>query len=130
MKKFNHKQCFEFFNAAPKNLRWSWSARNSNNVVVTLWQDRFRRDDDGKLVYVRSHLSEKELNKPAYAEMVENLEFSRRRCNGEFNVILARAKDTEASTRQIEECWPVPGLRMKVRSFNVTTGNLIAEALA
>ena len=130
--KWTHSTAFEFFGVKPKNPRWSWSGRNeqTKTVVHTLWQDSFKREGD-TLMYERTHglRNSATINKPAYNEFAENMEYARRDCNGEFNVIIARAKDTKVNPRSIEECWPAPKLRMKIRSFDISTGLLVAEAL-
>jgi hypothetical protein len=41
---WTHTQAFAYFGTKPKNVQWSWSARNATTkiVVVTLWQDLFK----------------------------------------------------------------------------------------
>jgi hypothetical protein len=125
MKKWTHKECFDFFGVVPRNYRWSWSARNENTVVLTIWNDGFRRDDDGKLIYQRTHGT----GKPGLSELADNLDFARQNFDGDFQVIIAIATDPGASTRTIKTCWPAPGMLFNIRTWNPETGELVAEAI-
>src|SRR5215213_6882171 len=53
-KKWTHTAAFAHFGTKPRNVQWSWSARNeaTKTVVVTLWQDEFVKKD-GRLTYSR-----------------------------------------------------------------------------
>jgi hypothetical protein len=130
-KKWTHSSAFKFFGVKPKNSRWSWSGRNeeTHTVVHTLWQDGFRREGN-TMISERTHgvVNSDDVRKPAYKEFVENMEYAQQHCNGEFRVIVAKAEDTTANPRKIKECWPKPELRMKIRSFDASTGRLVAEA--
>src|SRR4051794_39640004 len=107
-KAMSHTACFAHFGAKPRNIKWSWSARSADgkNVIVTLWQDHFKRRD-GKLCYVRE--GGDPLNpdrRPGYRELMENLTWAIDNCDRQFNVIVAIAKDTTAHPRSIAECHP------------------------
>jgi hypothetical protein len=107
-RKWTHTKAFEHFGTKPKNVQWSWSARNEaeKTVVVTLWQDMFSRKD-GKFVYVRPGFEPSEPDtRPGFRELMENLVWARDHCDGRFKVIVAIAKDRNAVPRSIRECAP------------------------
>jgi hypothetical protein len=58
---------------------------------------------------------------PAFNELVENMNYVRQHRGGEFKVIVAR-KDTRTNSLKIKVCWPAPQLRMKIRTFDPTSG--------
>jgi hypothetical protein len=132
MKKFSKKECFDFYRVHPKNNRWSWCGRNTEHVVIALWQDRFRKEDDGKLIYHIPPLRAVALGRPAYAELVENLEFARKNFDGTFKVIMILRKNPnwDHYPHEVKECWPKPEMRMKLRSLDLATGEWSAEALS
>jgi len=127
-KKWTHTEAFLHFGAAPRNVQWSWSARSDDGgtVVVTLWQDLFSRKD-GRLLYQWPPLPEHVRRRPGFSELMENLTWARDHCDGRLKVIIAKAKDTKADPRSIEECFPSK-MTMKLVEFNATTGTFVAEA--
>lgn len=129
--KWTHTAAFELFGVKPKNTGWSWSGRNeqTNTVVHTLWEESFK-EGGNTLLYERTHARVNSIGRrhPAYNELIENMNYARQHCGGEFKVIVARAEDKRVSPRAIKECWPVAQLRMKIRTFDASTGLLVAEA--
>jgi Uri superfamily endonuclease len=91
-------------------------------VVVTLWQDEFRKADSGKLVYVRGPIWEEASKKRlGHLELMENLRWAIDHCVGQVNVIVAIAKDTKAKPRSISECFPGK-MRLRVTNLDEATG--------
>ena len=130
MAKWTHKKAFAEFGVTPRNVQWSWSGRNeeTKTVVLTVWQDGWKRDDSGKLVYQRRH-DGGGTTKPGFKSFVDDMQWAIAHCDGLFSVIIAKAVDPKAVPRQIEECWPKPGMRMKIRDFDPETGFLTAETI-
>lgn len=113
-RKGSHTAAFEHFGTTPRNAQWSWSARNeaTKTVVVTLWQDEFRREND-RLIYSRPHGAALALaSSLGHREMIDNLTWARDNCDGALKVIIAHAKDRTSIPRSIAECHPS---KMKVR---------------
>lgn len=94
--------------------------------MVTFWQDEFSRRDD-RLVYARSAPEPDVRRRPGFGELMENLAWARDHCDGRFRVIIAKAKDVEASPRSIAECFPSKML-MHLIEFDPETGAFLAQA--
>ena len=126
---WTHTAAFAKFGVTPRNVQWSWSARNeaSQTVVVTLWQDRFERKN-GKLIYARPGFDPTKRKSPGGSELMENLAWARDHCEGRFYVIIAKAKDTKAEPRSIDECFPSK-MVMRVVKLDEETGAYVAEAV-
>jgi hypothetical protein len=127
-KRWTHTKAFAHFGTSPRNVQWSWSARSEDGltVVVTLWQDQFSRRGN-RLVYDRSAAAPDVRRRPGFGELMENLAWARNNCAGRFNVIVAKAKDTKADPRTIEECFPSK-MVMRLTSLNTESGAFLAEA--
>jgi hypothetical protein len=129
-KKWTHTEAFESFGVTPRNVRWSWSARNVDNKIVvgTLWQDRFKRVN-GKLVYegVAIDPATPPQKRLAFDEWKENLIWAQDNCEGRIHVIIAIAKDVTAAPRSIKECNPSK-MVVKLAYLDRETGAFIAEA--
>lgn len=129
MAKLTHTACFAHFGAKPRNVQWSWSARNeeTKTVVVTLWQDEFK-NVDGKMIYERSAAwIEGDRKRPGHTELMENLRWAVDNCAGWVNVIIAIAKDKHARPRSIAECFPWK-MKLRVTHLNEQTGAFGFEA--
>lgn len=127
-REYSHSECFAFFDTVPRNPRWSWSGRSADGgkVSVTLWQDRF--EDKGQ-VY-RSWGSDRPgewRSRPGFVELIENLAHARDHTQGVVHIILAKAKDKNASPRSIERSFPHPDLRMKVAELDEEAGTFTLE---
>jgi hypothetical protein len=61
-RKWTRQEAFGSFGVKLRNYQWSWSARSEdgNTVVLTVWQDLFRRQEDGRLIYLFPALSDAE----------------------------------------------------------------------
>lgn len=131
-KKWTHTAAFEQFGTKPRNVNWSWSARNetSRTVVVTLWQDEFEKKGD-ELTYSRPAYSNADRPKSlGFPELLANLAWARDNCEGRFHVIIAIAKDTTADPRSISECFPSK-MVMRLTALDETGGawSAVAEGL-
>jgi hypothetical protein len=43
-KKYTHTQCFAHFGTSPRNVNWSWSARNGKvSVIIAIAKDKAAR---------------------------------------------------------------------------------------
>jgi hypothetical protein len=127
--KLSHTACFAHFGTAPRNVQWSWSARNeaTRTVVVTLWQDEFKRVD-GKLSYERGPAwIEGSRRRPGHSELMENLRWALDHCDGWVRVIIAIAKNKNAHPRSISECFPSK-MQLRVTHLDQTTGAFAFEA--
>ncbi|MER8531211.1 hypothetical protein NKH61_09010 [Mesorhizobium sp. M1005] len=104
--KLNHTQCFDHFGTKPRNVQWSWSARNevTKTVVVTLWQHEFTWVD-GQPSYERSWLDPTKKVRPGHNELMENLRWAIDNCDRRVSVIIAIAKDKLAVKKSIAECF-------------------------
>ncbi|MFP3945251.1 MAG: hypothetical protein ACLFWF_15245 [Alphaproteobacteria bacterium] len=131
-RKWTRTAAFQYFGAKPRNIRWSWSARNEadNLVVLVLWEDRFTRED-GVLTYdERLERANVDWTRfPGNSERIKNLEWAREYCNGIFHVIIAKAKDENAGIRRVVECQPDDNLRMRIVDLNEETGEFRAVSV-
>jgi hypothetical protein len=123
--KWTHKACFNYYGCEPKNIQWSWSARDeqTNTVCHTLWAHKYKRES-GDWIYRHVHIS----RSPGYREFVENMRYAIGNCEGVFKVIWARAVDPAAQPLSIKEPWPAVNLPngMKIIEFNEKSGLLVA----
>lgn len=130
MAKISHTAAFAHFGTKPKNVQWSWSARSEDGktVVVTLWQDLFKRVD-GKLVYERPDTDGAHLDsRPGFRELMDNLAWARDRCDGKMALIIAIPKDRNADPRSIAECFPSK-VAMRLTYLDTHTGAYSAESI-
>ncbi len=129
-KKFTHTQAFAHFDTVPVNVQWSWSARNESEkiVVVTLWQDEFKKVD-GKLVYARGALWDDAKRRNGHNELMKNLRWALDNCDGWLKVIIAIPKDKNARPRSIDECFPSK-MQIRVVELDEATGEFALEALS
>ena len=126
--KHTHTSAFAHFGTVPRNVQWSWSARNEEAkiVVVTLWQDEFQRKD-GRVIYSRDSTDDQVKSRNGFPELMENLAWARDHCEGRLKVIVAIAKDISASPRSIKECFPSE-MEMRVTDLDLVTGAFTAVA--
>lgn len=129
-KGYTHTECFSFFGTVPRNTRWSWSGRSDDGreVAVTLWQDRF--EEKGRIY--RSWESDRPgewKSRPGFVELIDNLAHARDHNDGLVHVILAQARDKEATPRSIARCFPQPALKMRVIELNEEEGTFVLERI-
>ena len=129
-KRWTRTECFSHFGAAGANPRWSWSGRSTDGetVVITLWQDKLKRRPDGTWIYVdhddRGH---DWTRRPGNSERLEHLKHAVDNLGGLFRVVVAKAKDVDASHGAIEDCFPQPNLIMKIIELDRETGEFTAS---
>lgn len=123
-KGMSHTACFAHFGTVPKNVQWSWSARNeqTKTVVVTLWQHEFVKG-----VYERGPLDPSKRIRNGHVELMENLRWALNHCSGRVHVIIAIAKDRKAETKKIEECAPTK-MEVYVTHLDEGSGSFRLEA--
>lgn len=126
--KYTHTACFAHFGTKPRNVNWSWSARDeaTNTVVVTLWQDEFVRQGE-RMIYERGAIWAQSRQSPGHNEMMQNLRWALDHCDGWVKVIIAIAKDRSAKPRSIRECFPSK-MQVKVTHLDETSGEFSLEA--
>lgn len=127
---FSHTDCFAYFRTVPRNPRWSWSGRSADGstVAITLWQDRF--EEQGRIY--RSWQTDRPgewRSRPGFVELIDNLAHAREHLAGHVRVILAVAKDKDASPRSILRCFPHPDLLMHVAELDVEEGTFVLARL-
>jgi hypothetical protein len=127
-KKWTHTAAFAYFGTKPRNVQWSWSARSDDGktVVVTLWQDEFKRQGN-KMVYARPGNLEEPDTRPGHVEMMQNMQWAIDHLDGRVNVITAIAKDKNAKPRSIAECAPTK-MRARVVHLDHASGAFTFEA--
>jgi len=126
-KKWTHTECFAFFGTVPRNIQWSWSGRSpdGSTVSVTLWQDLLK---GGRIYDATTHsLDDRWTKSNGFNELIENLKWAKENLGGIVRVIIAIAKDKEASPRSIRECFPHESLRMRVVLLDETAGHFRLE---
>jgi hypothetical protein len=125
----NKNECFQHFGIIPRNSQWSWSGRNEDRVVMTIWRDGWEVDDDGEAIYRRFH-GLNGMTKPGFKYFVEDMQYALDRFNGVFNVILVTAVDVRALPRQIKRgTAQVKTWRMQIVKFNPDSGLFVAKKL-
>lgn len=127
-KEYTHTECFSFFGTVPRNTRWSWSGRSEDGreVAVTLWQDRF--EEKGRIY--RSWQSDRPgewKSRPGFVELIDNLAHARDSNGRLVHVILAQARDKDATPRSIARCFPHPTLKMRVIDLDQSEGTFVLE---
>ena len=121
-KKYSHTDCFNHFGVRWKNIQWSWSGRSETKVAVTLWQDRFIEKGAAYESW-QTDVPGEWKSRPGYIELVENLAYAEDHLDGVVHVIIAVAKDKNATPRAIERSFP-SAMTMKVRDLNRDSGNV------
>ena len=118
MKKTTLTDAYAAFGCEPKNIQWSWSARNDHRVVILAWQDHFLNCSEYKF----PALPQFKKDRLGFKELIENLRWARKNCNNRVKVVIARAVDTSADRRRIARCNPRPDIEMEIRDLNEETG--------
>jgi hypothetical protein len=100
-----------------------WSSRNEVDkmVVVTLWQDEFKWRGEQVTCSRPGRGPDNPDTRPAFRELMENLQWAQEHCDGRFHVIIARAKDPAVRPRAIAECFP-SRIVMRLTHFDPSTG--------
>jgi hypothetical protein len=124
----SHTAAFHHFGTSPKNVQWSWSARNeeTKTVVVRLWQHEFEKKD-GKLVYKAGKLEPGEKARLGHKELLENLRWAVDHADGRVSVIIAIAKDKMAKKKSIADSF-ASKMQLRVTHVDEATGKFEFEA--
>lgn len=104
-RKYTHTECFKHFGVQWKNIQWSWSGRSAEKVAVTLWQDRFLKRGTAYESWPTDVPGEWR-SRPGFVELIDNLAFAEDNLDGVVHVIIAVAKDKNATPRSIERSFP------------------------
>jgi hypothetical protein len=93
----------------------------TKTVAVCFWKDRLR-NENGKLAYVIPETpTAGERQRPGLKQRMKDLEFARDHCGGLVHIIILIAKDVNAQTRSIADCYPT-SMVMKVVELDPKTG--------
>jgi hypothetical protein len=118
---------FRAFGAKGNNQRWSWSARTPDGrVVMTFWQDQFPPRKPLSYSNVGSRLLAKWQPQLGNQERIDNLIHARDHWGGRMGVVIIRAKDTNADSRQIAEAFARKDLLMQLTELKEETGEFSA----
>jgi len=124
-----HTAAFAFFGTKPRNVQWSWSARNEDTkvVAVTLWRHEFSKEGNTQ-VYERGPALPHVKSRPGHTELMSNLRYALEECDGFVKVIIAVAKDPKADPKKIDRCSPT-NMKVRVASLDEESGafRLVAE---
>ena len=124
-------QAFAHFGVILKNDQWSWSGRTSDGtvVVLTIWEDQINNKTKPRSysLFGDPNLSDW-IDRLGNRERIENLKWARDHCDGKFSVIIAKAKDTTARTREIAEAYHTK-MTMRLTDLNEETGEFSAEVV-
>lgn len=124
-------KCFDFYNAKPRNTRWSWSAKSEDGktVVLALWKDLFVGDDN-EVVY--DCFNEPTISywqhQPGNAERIYNIQHAINSCDGQIRIVALFAVDPTAVPRKIKNAVVWGDLTMRITKFCPETGEFRAEA--
>jgi hypothetical protein len=106
---------------------------DGETVVTTLWEDRlsYQAATVTYDVYddVRREGAAAWVERPGNRERLENLVWARDHCNGVFRVVITKAKDVNASPREIAHCHPQDKLIMQIKDLNDQTGEFNARSV-
>lgn len=119
-------EAFAFFDSAPVNPRWSWSAvsPDSRKVTITIWEHEMSAD--GSVDYFGDPRLRDWTSKPGNHERIRNLQIARDSCDSLFHVIWVTARDLEETPRKIAGRYPEKHLMMKLIDLDEMTGEFSA----
>ena len=126
---YTRRSAFSFFGTKPRNIQWSWSARNetTKTVVVTLWKDLLKKEESG-FCYRNPKPPAEVARRLGHGELIENLIWARENCEGRFNVIVAVARDPSEDPRKVAECYPIKTV-MQLADFDPVSGSFTAHSV-
>jgi hypothetical protein len=116
------------YGARLTNNRWSWSAiAPDGKVVLTLWTDEFDYRASPPTYNIFGHRTLTAWkDRPGNRERIEHLRTVRDHRGGLFHVVIAKAKDAKAETREILEAYPRPDMVMRLTRLDEQTGEFEA----
>jgi hypothetical protein len=132
-KEWTKTQAFAEHDTECSNPRWSWSGRSADNrtVALTFWADRFIDFKARPIVYRDEGWGNnaERVARPGNQERIRNIRFAIDNLDCKVRVVMAKAKDINASPREIDSCWPHAKLVMRITEFNDATGEWAAESV-
>lgn len=126
MKTTTLADAFAFFDTAPANPRWSWSAvsPDSTKVAITIWEHQV--DAAGSIDCFGDPNLATWSSKPGNQERVRNLKIARDHCDALFHVIWVTARDPDEVPQIIAGRYPEKHLMMKLIDLDEETGEFSA----
>lgn len=126
--RWTKKSAFAHFGAKATNSRWGWSARNEDGttVVLTVWDDEFDPDEPNAKIDMFGH---RNLRRWQHAlgnkDRIKHLKLARDNCGALFHIVVATARDVNASPRSTRRVRPHPRV-MRLTELNEETGEFRA----
>jgi len=129
-KKWTRSAAFRFYNADPRNINWSWSARSSDGktVVVTLWKDELK-GAAGNMAYDRGNMRDWH-NGPGRRFFFEDLAWALANCDGLLRVIVAVRDHNQARRTRKAEWYPQKNLVMRIVHLDPAVGAFRLQQVA
>ena len=115
-------QAYAAFGLKPKNIQWSWTARNDDRVAALTWQDHYASISE----YRFPALDEETRSRHGFKEMIANLKWALEHKDGVVNILIARSKPRDGDefyNRRIVNVVPRKDLVMKTKDLDETTGS-------
>ncbi len=114
------------------NPRNDWSAvkPDGSSVALTVWQDEIVKNGGAMFMDLREHPALKEWkDRQGNRQRIKHIQYGLATCGGNFDVILCRAVDTNASPRKVAHAEPWVRLRghIKPEEFNSVDGTFRIE---
>ena len=119
-------EAFAYFDSAPANPRWSWSAvsPDSKMVTLTIWEHEV--DADGSVNFFGDPALATWSSKPGNQERIRNLRIARDNCDSLCHVIWVTARDPEETPLKIAGRYPEQHLMMRLIDLDEVTGEFSA----
>ncbi|PWE57273.1 hypothetical protein DEM27_06450 [Metarhizobium album] len=129
--KYSKLEAFGAFGAEFSNIRWSWSgrSRDQNTVALTFWLDQW---DENSRIYDDTGWGndQKIVDRNGNKERRENIKWAIDHLDGIVRIVMAEAKNPNASPKEALRYWPDRSRLMRIVYFNQKTGEFKAEAVA
>lgn len=126
-------EAYAALGAALKNERWAWSGHSADGtvVVLTLWDDKLRRLDDGAVRYDIFDAPDLDAwrSKRGNRERIRDLVMARDRCDGLFRVVIGRANETGNAMLEGSVYEAAPDITMRLIDLDEATGEFSAESV-
>ena len=126
--RWTKERAFAHFGAKATNSRWGWSARSADGatVVLTVWDDEFDPDKPGATIDMFGHKNRGRWSTAlGNRDRIKNLTHARENCGGLFHIVVATAKDVNASPRSTLRIRPHPRV-MRLTKLDEVTGQFRA----
>lgn len=130
-KHWNKTTAFGHFGVTLENVQWSWSgvSGDASTVAVVLWQDGVK-GKNGDFVYLdNDDLDAQWRERTGNKRRIEHLRHTMGNLDGRFRAIIAKAVDTDADPREIENCFPQEGVFWQLDSLDDDSGAFTAHVI-